>query len=237
MGRVAAVDRVPGAIGQACNGGIVAVAETRGGSGPGSVFPFRFRGQSVMAAGRNPSCSQLQFSQPGAIIGRIQPTHAFDRSVQVTRETAWIGADHRQIFLLSHLVFPHPKTVNDGDGCSRAFIGGAPHFVRRAAQFKCVRRYEHHVRRGTLQERAVETVACNRCCRINKQIVRDRQSHKAHARPGVALGEVGGGLNDIDIVNLARHIHPGEQLEAEAGRSLGGCGVGAKECYSPEQQA
>src|SRR5258708_2066497 len=43
--RIAAVDGVPGVIGQVCEGGVITITEARGGSGPGSVFPFRFRGQ------------------------------------------------------------------------------------------------------------------------------------------------------------------------------------------------
>src|SRR5207249_1680954 len=124
--------------------------ETRGGSGPGCVFPFCLRGQAIVAAGRNASGGQLLLRQLLAIVGCVQPAHGFDWSVQVAWETAGIGADDRQVLSLRHFEFTNPETMVNGHVRFRTFIRRTPDFVRRAAQSKGVRWYEYHVRRGTL---------------------------------------------------------------------------------------
>ena len=167
-----------------------------------------------MAAGRNASGGQLLLRQLRAIVGSVQPAHAFDRSVQVAWETAGIGADDRQVLSLRHFEFAHPETMANGHLRLRTFIRRTARFVCRATESKRVRWYEHHVRRGTLQQRAIEPVSCHRCSGINKKIVCGWQLHKGQARPGVGLGYVRAGLNHINAPHRSGDIHSCEQPES-----------------------
>ena len=94
----AAVEPIPGVVGQVREIGIVSVAEPCRVPGSRRTFPLRLCRQTIVAGRRNVPSRQLLFRELGAIIGRIQPTHVFHRTVQIPREATWVGGVKEAIF-------------------------------------------------------------------------------------------------------------------------------------------
>src|ERR1043166_5042920 len=118
---------------------VVPIAETRRSAGARGTFPFGFCRKTVMGARGNSSRGELLLRELPAIIGRVEPAYARNRTTQVTREIAGVLAGNCQIFTLRDFIFPDPKAACEPYCRLQPFENVTTGFVGRAAHRESVR--------------------------------------------------------------------------------------------------
>ncbi len=151
MHREAGVVRVPCVIRQAGVARIVSVTEPRRSAGARGAFPLSLRWQTILAAGGNTARRQFALGELRAVIGRIRPAHAGNRTAQIAREEAWVRVHDRQVFSLSHFIFPDPKAAAQCHGRLRAVVDAPVLLIGGAAHRESIGRDEDHVCGRALQ--------------------------------------------------------------------------------------
>src|SRR5262245_12498332 len=98
-GREPAVENKPRIIRQVRVVRIISIAEPRRRSGACGALPFCLGWKAILASGRNASRGQFPLRQLPAVIRRVEPAHARNRTAEIAGKEAWICVHDGKVFV------------------------------------------------------------------------------------------------------------------------------------------